>query len=221
MSQRSREAAILQHETTTARNGGRRGVAGRSLCAVADTGRVVDLATGDAVALTMTSAGGPAEQTRWATRCDTLHALRHRSIATLIDYGPVGEARRFEAWRCGPPWTGGRPRRRRPSNTDRRSCARAGCRPGILPWTPSGVRRTGRSSCRTLPPVMWRRSNERVDRSGRSTRAASLSPGGGWQRRWPNCFSRTPACGHARSRCGAPPALANRPSSWRSRVGLA
>ena len=29
-------------------------------------------------------------------------------IARLVDYGIVGEMRRFEAWRCGPPWQGGR-----------------------------------------------------------------------------------------------------------------
>ena len=76
--------------------------------AVVDSGRLVDLATGDAVALAMTSAGGPTEQARWTTRCDGLQSLRHRSMATLIDYGPVGEEGRFEAWRCGPRWAGGR-----------------------------------------------------------------------------------------------------------------
>src|SRR5207247_6793242 len=74
--------------------------------AVTDTGRVVDLATGDTVALTITSAGGPTEQTRWAIRCDALHKLRHRAIAPLVDYGAIGDAQRFEAWRCGSMWTG-------------------------------------------------------------------------------------------------------------------
>jgi DNA-binding NtrC family response regulator len=74
--------------------------------ATMDTGRVVDLATGDRVALTITSAGGPTEQTRWAVRCDTWLTVRHRAIATLVDYGAIGEGQRFEAWRCGSPWTG-------------------------------------------------------------------------------------------------------------------
>jgi DNA-binding NtrC family response regulator/tetratricopeptide (TPR) repeat protein len=74
--------------------------------AMTDTGRVIDLATGESVALTITSAGGPTDQTRWAVRCDTLHRLRHRAIAPLVDYGAIGDAQRFEAWRCGSPWTG-------------------------------------------------------------------------------------------------------------------
>ena len=74
--------------------------------AMMDTGDAIDLATGDRVALTITSAGGPTEQTRWAVRCHALHRLRHRAIATLVDYGAIGETQRFEAWRCGSPWTG-------------------------------------------------------------------------------------------------------------------
>src|SRR5205085_5572829 len=27
-------------------------------------------------------------------------------LAALVDYGPLGESRRFEAWQCGPPWRG-------------------------------------------------------------------------------------------------------------------
>ena len=76
--------------------------------AVMDTGRVVDLATGDTSTLTTTSAGGPSEQTRWAIRCDALHKLRHRAIAPLVDYGAIGDAQRFEAWRCGSAWGGAR-----------------------------------------------------------------------------------------------------------------
>ncbi len=76
--------------------------------AVTDTGRVVDLATGDAVALTIMSAGGPTEQRRWAIRCDALQKLRHRAIAPLVDYGAIGDAQRFEAWRCGSVWAGAR-----------------------------------------------------------------------------------------------------------------
>ena len=76
--------------------------------AAAADGRVVDLATGHAVVLTIMSAGGPTEQTRWGVRCDLLQKLHHRAIARLVDYGAVGETERFEAWRCGPVWSGAR-----------------------------------------------------------------------------------------------------------------
>ncbi len=66
----------------------------------------LDLATGDRVALTMTSVGGESDQRRWALRCDTLQKLRHPSIARLVDYGIAGESQRFEAWRCDGPWCG-------------------------------------------------------------------------------------------------------------------
>ena len=69
----------------------------------ADTGdgRVLDLATGDDVVLTIASAGGPTDQLRWTARCDWFQRLAHPSLATLVDYGLIGESRRFEAWRCG------------------------------------------------------------------------------------------------------------------------
>lgn len=67
---------------------------------------VVDLATGDRIVLTIATAGGASEQTRWAVRCDTLRAWRHPAIARLIDFGAVGDGQRFEAWHCGSPWTG-------------------------------------------------------------------------------------------------------------------
>ncbi len=67
---------------------------------------VVDLATGDRVVLTIATAGGASEQTRWAVRCDTLRGWRHPSIARLIDFGAVGDGQRFEAWHCGSPWSG-------------------------------------------------------------------------------------------------------------------
>src|SRR6185436_11180522 len=69
-----------------------------------DRGRVVDLATGEDVVLTMASAGGPSDQLRWAARCDLLHRLHHPSLARLLDYGAVGESQRFEAWRCTGPY---------------------------------------------------------------------------------------------------------------------
>jgi hypothetical protein len=71
-----------------------------------DATRAVDLATGDSIVLTVTSAGGASDQKRWALRCDTFLALRHFSIASLVDYGLFGPTQRFEAWRCGPEWCG-------------------------------------------------------------------------------------------------------------------
>ncbi|MEO8257343.1 MAG: sigma-54 dependent transcriptional regulator [Acidobacteriota bacterium] len=66
----------------------------------------IDLATGERVLLIVTSAGGDSDQRRWALRCDVLQRLHHPSMARLIDYGALGESRRFEAWRCGGDWRG-------------------------------------------------------------------------------------------------------------------
>jgi len=68
--------------------------------------RAIDLATGAPVILTIGTAGGAAEQTRWSVRCDWLHRLHHRSIAPLVDFGIVGETSRFEAWCCTEIWRG-------------------------------------------------------------------------------------------------------------------
>jgi hypothetical protein len=46
------------------------------------------------------------DPTRWAVRCDALHALHHPAIARLVDYGRLGESQRFEAWACGRTWSG-------------------------------------------------------------------------------------------------------------------
>ena len=67
------------------------------------SGRVVDLATGKAAVLTISPAGGPSDQRQWAARCDWLVRLYHPAIATLLDYGLIGESRRFEAWCCAVP----------------------------------------------------------------------------------------------------------------------
>jgi len=69
-------------------------------------GEVVDLATGERVWLTVTSAGGEGEQRRWMIRCDLFQKLHHPAVAMLVDYGLVGEGQRFEAWRCCGPWQG-------------------------------------------------------------------------------------------------------------------
>src|SRR4030095_9063924 len=68
--------------------------------------RAIDLATAARVILTIGTAGGASEQTRWSVRCDWLHRLHHRSIAPLVDFGIVGETLRFEAWRCTEIWQG-------------------------------------------------------------------------------------------------------------------
>ena len=69
--------------------------------------RAVDLSNGEEIQLTRSTAGGPSEQARWTIRCDRWSRLYHPAIARLVDYGIVGEMRRFEAWRCGPAWKGG------------------------------------------------------------------------------------------------------------------
>src|SRR5215831_7389452 len=53
-------------------------------------GRVVDLATGETVVLTISSAGGPSDQLRWAARCAWFHQLHHPILAQLVDYGALG-----------------------------------------------------------------------------------------------------------------------------------
>jgi DNA-binding NtrC family response regulator len=69
-------------------------------------GEVVDLATGERVLLTIASAGGETDQQRWMIRCDLFQKLHHPAVAILVDYGLIGEAQRFEAWRCAGPWCG-------------------------------------------------------------------------------------------------------------------
>ena len=69
-------------------------------------GRAFDLATGGTVVLVVGSAGGVSDQMRWTDRCGAFRALHHHSIVPLLDFGLLGEASRFEAWSCGPAWTG-------------------------------------------------------------------------------------------------------------------
>ncbi len=63
----------------------------------------IDLATGDAVQLRRSTAGGASEQAIWAARCARFAALRHPAIARLVDYGISGEMRRVEAWAATAP----------------------------------------------------------------------------------------------------------------------
>jgi hypothetical protein len=69
--------------------------------AIDGEGRAWDLATGMRVTLIVQSAGGVSDQMRWTVRCDRLHKLQQRAMASLVDFGIVGETSRFEAWRCG------------------------------------------------------------------------------------------------------------------------
>ena len=125
--------------------------------------RIIDLASGEDVVLVTSTAGGPTDERRWVMRCDWFFSVRHRAIAELVDYGVVGETRRFEAWRCGPPWRGSRQEGDRigelarsflrangvsvgdSSNVDVRSC---GARAVVLPGPAAGY---AESSNRTRP----------------------------------------------------------------------
>jgi DNA-binding NtrC family response regulator len=68
----------------------------------------IDLSTGARVTIRTSSAGGASDQIQWSLRCDRFFRLHHRGIARLVDYGLVGHAMRFEAWRCGERWRGSR-----------------------------------------------------------------------------------------------------------------
>src|SRR5262245_44434682 len=84
-----------------------------------DDGRVVDLATGARVLLTMDAAGDTPSQRQWAVRCDALQKLQHRRIVQLVDFGALGSSARFEAWKCGAVWAGAREEAQRASNVAR------------------------------------------------------------------------------------------------------
>jgi DNA-binding NtrC family response regulator/tetratricopeptide (TPR) repeat protein len=73
---------------------------------VNDHRTAIDLSSGDRMELLVSAAGVAAEQRRWASRCERLLHVRHRAIAPLVDYGVIGETRRFEAWRCDRRWVG-------------------------------------------------------------------------------------------------------------------
>ena len=75
--------------------------------AVDDRGLAIDLASGARVAIQTMSDGGVAEQQRWHGRCGWLHAVQHGAVASLVDYGLVGETARFEAFDCGVARRGG------------------------------------------------------------------------------------------------------------------
>lgn len=62
-----------------------------------NTSYALDLATGKRVRLVHAAAGSPAEQREWLMACDEQLRVR-RATNRIVDYGRVGEARRFEAW---------------------------------------------------------------------------------------------------------------------------
>ena len=74
-----------------------------------DARRVVDLADGGPIALITRAGGAEIDEMAWAVRCDRFSDVHHPSIARLVDYGALGGAQRFEAWRCGGAWQGPRP----------------------------------------------------------------------------------------------------------------
>jgi DNA-binding NtrC family response regulator len=84
-----------------------------------DDGRVVDLATGERVLLTMEAAGDTPSQRQWAVRCDALQKRPHRRIVQLVDFGAAGSSARFEAWKCGAAWPGAREEAQRALNVAR------------------------------------------------------------------------------------------------------
>jgi len=57
----------------------------------------LDLANGKRVRLVHAAAGSPAEQREWLMACDE-HLKIRPARTRIVDYGRVGEARRFEAW---------------------------------------------------------------------------------------------------------------------------
>ena len=73
--------------------------------AVTEGACAVDLATGGAVLLRVEPIDDVGHA-RWTLRRDTLGRLRHRSLAPLVDYGPLGASNRFEAWSMAGPWRG-------------------------------------------------------------------------------------------------------------------
>lgn len=68
-------------------------------------GMAVDLATATRVVIRV-QRSDPRTDASWSVQCDDLLRLRHHAIAPLLDYGPIARAERFEAWQCGPPWSG-------------------------------------------------------------------------------------------------------------------
>jgi DNA-binding NtrC family response regulator len=67
-----------------------------------EAGRTIDLATGAEAIVITSSAGGLSEQRRWADRCDRFATMHQPELARLLDFGRIGESRRFEAWRAAP-----------------------------------------------------------------------------------------------------------------------
>jgi hypothetical protein len=68
--------------------------------------RAIDVSSREPITLVHSSAGGPSEQLQWSLRCGRFASIYHPYIATLVDFGLIGEGRRFEAWRGVDTWRG-------------------------------------------------------------------------------------------------------------------
>ena len=104
----------------------------------------IDLVSGAPVVVKIGVGGGAAEQARWAARCDWFHRVRQPAIATLVDYGGLGESHRFEAWPCGDPARGVSTRSAQTLKAAARFLAACGLTTGSL--TEAGVYRNGDSA---------------------------------------------------------------------------
>ena len=65
-----------------------------------------DVASGEAMVVSCSPAGGPDLEQRWLARCDRWATLHHPQVARLVDYGQVDGRSRFEAWRATIPFRG-------------------------------------------------------------------------------------------------------------------
>ncbi|HET9834256.1 MAG TPA: ATP-binding protein, partial [Vicinamibacterales bacterium] len=70
-----------------------------------DRRHAIDLATGAAVSMIVSSTDGGDEHARWVSRCDALYDVHAFAADNLVDFGRCGASHRFEAWRrvCEPP----------------------------------------------------------------------------------------------------------------------
>lgn len=82
-------------------------VADRFLCGTA--GSAVDLASGERVLLRSCARREPRLQAEWSVRCASLFDLWHPNLATLVDFGLIGDTGVFEAWGLPESSRSGRP----------------------------------------------------------------------------------------------------------------
>ena len=157
---------------------------------VVHEGRAVDLGSGDEVLLITSSAGGAAEQRRWALRCQRFANIHHPSIARLLDFGALGEARRFEAWRAGGVWNGARAvaahalsqanmllRAPDATTTSAGRIHTWNAQPVIVPGPEAGFDVAARGRCRSVRSAIGLRARAHPPRRGRRDRGAAGRPG--------------------------------------------